>query len=135
VLEDADGAASVLAVMSKSPADKAGIQPGDRLMLFNDTTVAGLGARALELRLAATRGPRFACGSSAARALEPDTFSVTLQRAYVKVSSVSIVRLVDPPRATCGSKSSAKKAASEVHDALKRLARPRRHPVHFGPPR
>jgi carboxyl-terminal processing protease len=52
LLEDVDGATSVLAVLPKSPAEKAGIQPGDRLTLVNDTTVAGLGARALELRLA-----------------------------------------------------------------------------------
>src|SRR5439155_16366418 len=59
VLEDVDGSANVLAVMSKSPADKAGIQPGDRLTLVNDTTVAGLDVSALELRLAGDNGTKF----------------------------------------------------------------------------
>ena len=121
VLEDADGAASVLAVMSKSPADKAGIQPGDRLMLFNDTTVAGLGARALELRLAGDKGSKVRLRFERGPRLEPDTFSVTLQRDYVKVSSVSIVRLVDPTTGYVRLEEFGEKAASEVHDALKRL--------------
>jgi len=50
VLENVDGAASVLAVMLKSPADKAGIQPGDRLTLVDDTTVAGLASSQTRFR-------------------------------------------------------------------------------------
>src|SRR6266511_4279526 len=96
VLEDVDGAASVLAVMSNSPADKAGIQPGDRLTLVDDTTIAGLDARTLELRLAGDKGSRVRLRFERGPRLEPDTFSVTLKRDYVKLPSLSIVRLVDP---------------------------------------
>jgi carboxyl-terminal processing protease len=99
VLENVDGAASVLAVMLKSPADKAGIQPGDRLTLVDDTTVAGLDARTLELRLAGDKGSKVHLRFERAPRLEPDTFSVTLKRDYLKVPSVSIVRLADPDAA------------------------------------
>jgi C-terminal processing protease CtpA/Prc len=99
VLENVDGAASVLAAMLKSPADKAGIQPGDRLTLVDDSTVAGLDARTLELRLAGDKGSKVHLRFERAPRLEPDTFSVTLKRDYLKVPSVSIVRLADPDAA------------------------------------
>ena len=121
VLEDVDGAASVLAVMSKSPADKAGIQPGDRLTLVNDTTVAGLDVRALELRLAGDKGSKVRLRFERGPRLEPDTFSVTLKREYVKVPSVSIVRLADAATGYVRLDQFGEKAAAEVHDALKRL--------------
>ena len=121
VLEDVDGSANVLAVMSKSPADKAGIQPGDRLTLVNDTTVAGLDARALELRLAGDKGSKVRLRFERGPRLEPDTFSVTLKREYVKTPSVSIVRLADPVTGYVRLDEFGEKAASEVHDALKRL--------------
>ncbi len=121
VLEDVDGAASVLSVMSKSPADKAGIQPGDRLTLVNDTTVAGLDVRALELRLAGDKGSKVRLRFERGPRLEPDTFSVTLKREYAKVPSVSTVRLADSVTGYVRLDGFREKAASEVHDALKRL--------------
>src|SRR5258706_564217 len=121
VLENVDGVASVLAVMLKSPADKAGLQPGDRLTFVDDTTVAGLDARALELKLSGDKGSKVRLRFERGPRLEPDTFSVTLKRDYVKVSSVSIVRLVDPTTGFVRLEEFGEKAASEVHDALKRL--------------
>jgi hypothetical protein len=88
---------------------------------FNDTTVAGLGARALELRLAGDKGSKVRLRFERGPRLEPDTFSVTLQRAYVNVSSVSMVRLVDPTTGYVRLEEFGERAASEVHDALKRL--------------
>src|SRR2546430_4621693 len=124
VLEDVDGAASVLTVMSKSPADKAGIQPGDRLTLVNDTTVAGLDARALELRLAGDKGSKVRLRFERGPRLEPDTFSVTLKREYVKVPSVSIVRLADAATGYVRLHQFGEKAADEVHDAPQLLRGP-----------
>ena len=121
VLENVDGAASVLAVMLKSPADKAGLQPGDRLTFVDDTTVAGLDVRALELRLAGDKGSKVHLSFERGPRLEPDTFSVTLKREYVKIPSVSIVRLADPATGYVRLDEFGEKAASEVHDALKRL--------------
>jgi carboxyl-terminal processing protease len=121
LLEDVDGATSVLAVLPKSPAEKAGIQPGDRLTLVNDTTVAGLDARALELRLAGDKGSKVRLRLERGSRLEPDTFSVTLKRDYLKPASVSVVRLADPTTGYVRLGEFGEKAASEVHDALKRL--------------
>src|SRR5256712_8914592 len=87
VLENVDGAASVLAVMLKSPADKAGLQPGDRLTFVDDTTLAGLDVRALELRLAGDKGSKVHLSFERGPRLEPDPVSVTLQREYVKIPS------------------------------------------------
>lgn len=120
-LEDVDGITTVLAVLPKSPADKAGIQPGDRLRLVNDTTVAGLNAQSVEVRLAGEKGSKVRLRLERGSRLEPDTFSVTLKRDFVKVSSVSIMRLADPTTGYVRLGQFREKSASEVHDALKRL--------------
>lgn len=121
VLEDVDGSASVLAVLAKSPADKAGIQPGDRLTLVDDTTVAGLDPRAVELRLAGDKGSKVRLRFERGPRLEPDTFSVTLKRDFIKASSVSIVRLADAQTGYVRLDEFGEKAAAEVHDAIRRL--------------
>src|SRR5439155_1078595 len=110
VLEDVDGAPSVLTVMSKSPADKAGIQPGDRLALVNDTTVAGLDVRALELRLAGDKGSKVRLCFERGPRLEPDTFSVTLKRAG-EFSTAPLIVLIDG-----GSASAAEALAASLQD-------------------
>jgi len=74
VLENVDGVASVLAVMLKSPADKAGLQPGDRLTFVEDTTVAAWMRGRSSSSWPATRDPRFTCASSAAHASSPTRF-------------------------------------------------------------
>ncbi len=121
VLEDVAGATSVLAVLAKSPADKAGIQPGDRLVLINDTTIAGLDPRAVELRLAGDKGSKVRLRLERGPRLEPDTFSVTLKRDFLKTPSVSIVRLADPQTGYVRLEEFGEKAAAEVHDAVRRL--------------
>jgi carboxyl-terminal processing protease len=121
VLEDVDGAASVLAVLPRSPAEKAGIQPGDRLVLVNDTTVAGLGSSALELKLAGEKGSKVRLRLERGPRLDPDTFTVTLKRDFVREPSVSIARLVDPVTGYVRLDEFGEKAASEVHDALRQL--------------
>src|SRR2546423_14540727 len=60
ILEEVDGAATVLTVYPRSPADKNGLVAGDRLLALNDTAVAGLDMQTLEPRLAGeerTNGP------------------------------------------------------------------------------
>lgn len=69
-LDQVDGAVHVLAVGARSPAQRAGVLPGDRLVAVNDTPVAGLGDREAEamlagerdtkVRLALARGPQHA---------------------------------------------------------------------------
>lgn len=120
-LEDVEGAATVLAVAPRSPAAKGGVLPGDRLLALNDTSVAGLDMKTLELRLAGEKGSRVRLRLERGPRLEPDTFSVTLKRNAYEVRSVSMVRMVDSVTGYLRLEDFLGKAADEVHDALKKL--------------
>ena len=56
--EDGDGGPVVLSVRRESPAWKAGVQPGDRLVAINDTVVGNMNAQAAELRMIGEKGSR-----------------------------------------------------------------------------
>ncbi|HSE66216.1 MAG TPA: PDZ domain-containing protein, partial [Gemmatimonadales bacterium] len=58
VLEDVDDAPTVQTVLTGSPAAKSGVQPGDRLLTVNDTSVAGLRAQAIQGRLLGEKGSK-----------------------------------------------------------------------------
>jgi len=58
VLEDVDDVPTVLTVVSGSPAARAGVQAGDRLLSINDTSVAGLRAETIQLRLLGEKGSK-----------------------------------------------------------------------------
>jgi len=94
-VEEVDSAVTVLAVAPRGPAAKAGVQPGDRLVAINDTAVAGLTIRSVELRLADDKGPKVRLQFERGPRLEPDTFSVTVKRDFIPFRSVSLVRIVD----------------------------------------
>src|SRR2546428_4056633 len=57
-LEEVDGVPTVLSVFRRSPAEKAGLLAGDRLVTLNDTSVAGLDVQTIELRLAGEKGSK-----------------------------------------------------------------------------
>jgi carboxyl-terminal processing protease len=120
-LEDVDGAATVLAVAPASPAAKAGILPGDRLLTLDDTSVAGIDARALELRLAGERGSKIRLRFERGARLEPDTFRVTLKRNSFDIHTVSMVRMVDSITGFLRLEDFLGKASDEVHDGLRKL--------------
>lgn len=120
-LEDVEGAATVLAVAARSPAAKGGVLPGDRVVTLNDTSVAGLGMKTLELRLAGDRGSKVRLQLERGPRLEPDTFSVTLKRGPFDVKSVSIIRMVDATTGYLRLEDFMGKAAQEMHEALKKL--------------
>ncbi len=120
-LEEVDGAATVLAVAPRSPADKGGVLAGDRLLELNDTSVVGLEMNTLELRLAGEKGSKVRLRLERGPRLEPDTFSVTLKRNAFEVRSVSIVRMADSVTGYLRLEDFLGKAAEEMHDALKRL--------------
>ena len=120
-LEDVEGAATVLAVVPRSPADKGGVLPGDRVLAVNDTSVAGLEMNTLELRLAGERGSKVRVRLERGPRLEPDTFSVTLKRNPFEVRSVSMVRMADSITGFVRLEDFMGNAAVEVHDALKKL--------------
>jgi len=120
-LEEIEGAATVFAVAPRSPADKGGVLPGDRVVAVNDTSVAGLGMATLELRLAGERGSKVRLQLERGPRLEPDTFSVILKRGPFEVRSVSMIRMADSVTGYLRLEDFLGKAAAEMHDALKKV--------------
>jgi carboxyl-terminal processing protease len=80
VLEDVDAVPTVLTVIAGSPADKKGVMAGDRLVAVDDTTIAGLEAKAVELKLAGRRGSKVTLSLDRGSRFEPETYRVTLKR-------------------------------------------------------
>ena len=119
-LEDVEGAATILAVVPRSPAAKGGILPGDRVLAVNDTSVEGLEIGTLQLRLAGARGSKIRLLLERGPRLEPDTFSVTLKRNPFEVRSVSVVRMADSITGFVRLEDFMGNA-TEVHDALKKV--------------
>jgi carboxyl-terminal processing protease len=124
-LEEVDDAATVLAVAPRSAAAKGGVLPGDRIVRLNDTSVAGMDVQTLELRLAGPKGSEVRLQLERGSRLEPDTFSVTLQRNPFELRSVSIVRMLDLETGYLRLEEFREKAPSQVHDALNKLERMR----------
>ncbi|MGH7538607.1 MAG: S41 family peptidase [Gemmatimonadales bacterium] len=120
-LEEVDSAVTVLGVAPRSPAAKAGIQPGDRLVMVNDTAVAGIPVRALELRLAGSKGSKVRLRLERGPRLEPDTLAVTVKRDFLQARSVSVARMVDSLTGLVRLEEFGAEAGKEVHDALNRL--------------
>jgi len=120
-LDEVDGDPTVLGVYPKSPAEGAGVRPGDRVLAINDTVVAGLEIETVRLRMAGNEGSkvrvRFARGSR----LEPDTFSVTMKRKNLEARYVWETRMVDSVTGFLRLDEFGPKSADEVHDAIKTL--------------
>lgn len=95
ILEDGDGAPVVLSVRRDSPAWKAGVQPGDRVLELNDTIVGGMNAQAAELRLIGEKGSRLRIKLARGSATFPDTIKLNLKRAQLDARAVSSVRMVE----------------------------------------
>ncbi len=121
MLENEDGAATVFAVIPKTSAAKAGVQPGDRVASINDTTAVGLTASDVQLRLAGDKGAKVHLVFERGSRLEPDTLDVTLKREFFEARSVTIVRMVDPLTGYIRLAEFGPTGAAEIHDALKRL--------------
>jgi carboxyl-terminal processing protease len=121
VLEDVEGATTVLTVFPKSSAMKAGVLPGDRLVTLNDTSVAGLDAGTLEVRLAGQKGSKVRVRFERGPRLEPDTFSVTLKREPLEQRSVSIWRMVDSVTGYVRLEQFLGDASRELRDAIGKL--------------
>jgi len=116
-----DGRATVLGVWEGSPAARARIQPGDRLLTIDDTTTGGIDAQHLALRLAGEKGSkvrlRFARGSF----LEPDTLKVTLRRDHLTERAVSLVGMADRTTGVIKLSRFTATAVDEVEQGLKDL--------------
>lgn len=120
-LEEVDSAVTVLAVASQSPAAKSGVQPGDRLVSVNDTSVAGLSVNTLELRLAGEKGSKVRLRLERGPRLEPDTLVISIKRDVLVRRSVSVVRMLDSITGFVRLEEFGPDAGKEVHDALGRL--------------
>ncbi|HWZ27880.1 MAG TPA: S41 family peptidase [Gemmatimonadales bacterium] len=120
-LDEIDGEPTVLGVYPQSPAEGAGVRPGDRVLAINDTVVAGLEIETIRLRMAGPAGSkirvRFARGSR----LEPDTFTLALKRRVLEAHSVFEARMVDSTTGFLRLDEFGEKSADEVHDAIKGL--------------
>jgi carboxyl-terminal processing protease len=96
VLEDEDGAATVAAVRAGSPAERAGILPGDRVRALNDTVVAGLSAEALQLRLVGEQGSRVRLRLERGLRANPETVTVSVRHELLAPRSVADARTLAP---------------------------------------
>lgn len=118
-LELADGVPTILAVSDGSPADHAGVRPGDRLMAIDKVPTAGLNARAIALRLAGDKGSKVQMLLERGPKLEPDSVSVTVKRETPKPESFVPAKLMlDATTGYLKLSQFGEKSANEVHDAV-----------------
>jgi carboxyl-terminal processing protease len=121
LFELADGVPTVLSYLAKSPAEKAGVLPGDRILRVDGVPVAGLPPKSIALRLSGEKGSRVVVGLERGPRLEPDTFSVKLKRVFMETRSVSVARMVDSQTGYVRLDAFGPSGADEVRKAVKQL--------------
>jgi carboxyl-terminal processing protease len=120
--ESVDGVPTVLTCTAGGPAARAGILPGDRIRAVDGQPVAGLTDQALALKLAGDKGSRVALMLERGPLLEPDTFTVSARRDFLKPpSAVSIARMVDSQTGYVKLDEFSEKSADDVANAINRL--------------
>jgi carboxyl-terminal processing protease len=123
-VELVDGQPTVLNITRGSPAEKAGVQPSDRILRLDDAPVAGLTAKAVMLRLAGEKGSRVRVALERGSRLDPDSLTLTLRRAFPKPgSSVDLARTIGGTVGYVRLGEFGVNAARDVRDAIKRLQR------------
>jgi len=121
-LEYEDGAIAVAAVVPGSPAAKAGLVLGDRLLSINDSSVIGVPVQRLQARLAGERGTKVRLTLERGSRLEADTLSVTLKRSAVAVGSAVMARMIDSVTGYVRLRDFKLGAGREFHETLDKLA-------------
>ena len=89
VVESVEGTITVAGVEAGSPAERAHVSPGDRIVAVNDTSVVSLGAQEVQARLVGERGTRVRIRLERGPRLEPDTVSVTVRNDDIQPRSVT----------------------------------------------
>jgi len=103
VLDEEEGVATAEAVVPESPAAKAGVLPGDRLVQINDTSVVGLEVAKVELLLARSKGTKVRVTLERGPRLEPESLSVTLKlRPLDRMSGRGVASSTETARAVRG---------------------------------
>jgi carboxyl-terminal processing protease len=95
ILDEVDDRLTVLAVLPRSPGDRAGISAGDRLLTINDTSVAGLTITDAGRRLLGDKGRKVKLLFERGTRLEPDSVRVTLKFDFLKPRSVEAFGMPD----------------------------------------
>lgn len=121
VFEFTEGVPTVLTYLPKSPAEKAGVLPGDRILRVDGVPVVGLTSKSVALRLAGEKGSKVVVGLERGPRLEPDTFSVKLKRAFLDRRSVSVARMVDAQTGYIRLEEFGPSGADEVRRAARQL--------------
>jgi carboxyl-terminal processing protease len=121
VLEDEDGEMGVAAVMPNSPAERVGIEPGDRLIALDDTLVAGFSATEVGDRLLGPKGQARRVRLARGPRLEPDTLTVTVRYDVLRPRSVTVARRLAPGVGYVRLASFEAEAGKEVHDAVSQV--------------
>ena len=121
IIGDVDSAVVVLSVYGKSPAERAGVQPGDRVVRVADTTVAGQRAESVELRLAGNEGSRVRVTFERGSRLEPESVTVNLKREFPRNFSVASWSMLDSVTGYVRLSEFGERAATELRQALQQL--------------
>jgi carboxyl-terminal processing protease len=120
-LDEAGRALTVLDVEPGGPAARAGVQAGDRVLRINDSSVAGLGARAVEVRLYGEKGTKVRMTFERGSLMEPDTFAVTLKRTLLKHRVVGTPRMADRSTGYVRLAEFTEPATKELSETVKQL--------------
>jgi len=120
-LEDVDGLPVVLATSPGSAAARGGVQSGDRLVAFNDTSVAGLTVQTLRNRMIGEKGTRVLLRLERGPRAAPQSFTIKLKYEPVPAHSVMVSTLLDPQTGYLRLTSFYPETAKEVQDALRKL--------------
>jgi carboxyl-terminal processing protease len=113
----------VTVVSAWGNAAKSGIQPGDRLLRLNDTTVAALGAEEVELRLLGDKGSKVRLSLERGNPLAPDTFSTAVERERLEHVIVGRSRIVAPGTGYVHLAEFVHQAAEELEREIRKLQR------------
>lgn len=121
IVDDVDSAVVVLSVYAKSPASRAGVQAGDRVVRVADTTVAGQRAASVELRLAGQEGSKVRVVLERGSRLEPDSYTVNLKREFLRNFSVTSWAMVDSITGYVRLAEFGQQASEQLRNAMRQL--------------